>query len=62
MGVMAATSGKAANSCQAPSTSRQLAISAMEQPAVKSGRMTICSAAVRMSADSAMKCTPQKTI
>jgi predicted ArsR family transcriptional regulator len=37
-------------------------MSAIEQPAARSGRITVCSSEVRMSADSAMKCTPQKTI
>ena len=38
------------------------AMSAIEQPAARSGRITCWSAAVRMSALSAMKCTPQKTM
>ena len=38
------------------------AMSAIEQPAARSGRITCWSGAVRMSADSAMKCTPQKTM
>ena len=37
------------------------AMSAIEQPAPRSGRMTRTSGRVRMSALSAMKCTPQKT-
>ena len=37
-------------------------MSAMEQPALRSGRMTCWWSAVRMSADSAMKCTPQNTM
>ena len=37
-------------------------MSAIEQPAARSGSTTFCSGAVRMSADSAMKCTPQKTM
>ncbi len=37
-------------------------MSAMEQPAFRSGRMTAWSSLVRMSADSAMKCTPQNTM
>ena len=36
-------------------------MSAMEQPALRSGRITCCSGEVRMSADSAMKWTPQNT-
>ncbi len=37
------------------------AMSAIEQPAARSGSTTCCVGAVRMSALSAMKCTPQKT-
>ena len=37
-------------------------MSAIEQPAARSGRITCCASEVRMSADSAMKCTPQKTM
>ena len=36
-------------------------MSAIEQPALRSGRITCWCGPVRMSADSAMKCTPQKT-
>jgi hypothetical protein len=36
-------------------------MSAIEQPAPKSGKTTVTSPGVRMSALSAMKCTPQKT-
>ncbi len=36
-------------------------MSAIEQPALRSGRITCWWAPVRMSADSAMKWTPQKT-
>ena len=36
-------------------------MSAIEQPAARSGRITAWSGPVRMSADSAMKCTPQNT-
>jgi len=43
-------------------TSSASAISAIPQPAERSGRITARSAGVRMSADSAMKCTPQKTM
>jgi len=35
---------------------------AIEQPAARSGRITFWAGPVRMSALSAMKCTPQKTI
>ena len=41
---------------------RAAAMSAIEQPAARSGRTTCWSGAVRMSADSAMKCTPQNTM
>ena len=37
-------------------------MSAMEQPAARSGRMAVCVGADMMSATSAMKCTPQKTM
>ena len=47
---------------QASSTCRSRAMSAIEQPAARSGRITFCSGEVRMSADSAMKCTPQNTM
>ena len=36
-------------------------MSAIEQPAPRSGRITRTFSSVRMSALSAMKCTPQKT-
>ena len=36
-------------------------MSAIEHPAARSGRTTVWLSAVRMSADSAMKWTPQKT-
>ena len=38
------------------------AMSAIEQPAARSGSTTCWVSAVRMSALSAMKCTPQKTM
>jgi len=38
------------------------AMSAIEQPAARLGRMTAWSLPERMSAVSAMKCTPQNTI
>ena len=38
------------------------AISAIEQPADRSGNIATCSGEVRISATSAMKCTPQKTM
>src|SRR5687768_17658076 len=46
----------------ASSTWASLAMSAIEQPAARSGRITCWWSAVRMSADSAMKWTPQKTM
>ena len=45
----------------ASSTCDSAAMSAIEQPAARSGRITCCAGEVRMSADSAMKCTPQNT-
>ena len=45
----------------ASSTESMSAMSAIEQPALRSGRMTCWWGPVRMSADSAMKWTPQKT-
>ena len=50
------------STAQHSSTWSKLAMSAIEQPAARSGRITACSGPVRMSADSAMKCTPQKTM
>ena len=49
-----------ASTSQASSTWSIAAMSAMEQPAARSGRITCWWSEVRMSADSAMKCTPQK--
>ncbi len=46
---------------QASSTCASAAMSAIEQPAARSGSTTCWCAPVRMSADSAMKWTPQKT-
>ena len=37
-------------------------MSAIEQPALRSGRTTDWWSAVKTSADSAMKCTPQNTM
>ena len=51
-----------ASRAQASSTSPAAAMSAMGQPAARSGRMTLWCGARRMSAASAMKCTPQKTM
>ncbi len=44
----------------ASSTWSIAAMSAIEQPAARSGSTTCCASDVRMSALSAMKCTPQK--
>jgi hypothetical protein len=46
----------------ASSTDSMSAMSAIEHPALRSGRITCWWSPVRMSADSAMKCTPQKTM
>ena len=51
-----------ARASHASSTESRSAMSAIEQPALRSGRITFWSGPVRMSADSAMKCTPQKTM
>ena len=59
---MRSMSVTAASSSQATSTESMSAMSAMEQPALRSGRMTAWWSPVRMSADSAMKWTPQKTM
>ena len=37
-------------------------MSAIEQPAAMSGRITVWSSRPRIEADSAMKCTPQNTM
>ena len=51
-----------ARSSQASSTWSMSAMSAMEQPALRSGSRTCWWSPVRTSADSAMKWTPQKTM
>ena len=51
-----------ASASQASSTSSRSAMSAIEQPALRSGRITFWWSPVSMSADSAMKCTPQNTM
>ena len=51
-----------ARSSQASSTASMSAMSAIEQPAFRSGRRTCWWSAVSTSADSAMKWTPQKTM
>ncbi|MFT7646549.1 MAG: hypothetical protein ACI8Y4_001284 [Candidatus Poriferisodalaceae bacterium] len=55
-------SSTSVSSAQASSTCSMLAMSAIEQPALRSGRITVCAGEVSTSADSAMKCTPQKTV
>ncbi len=47
---------------QASSTSSRSAMSAIEHPALRSGRITVWWSPVSTSADSAMKCTPQNTM
>ncbi len=47
---------------QHSSTWSKVAMSAIEHPAARSGSTTFWELDVRMSADSAMKCTPQKTM
>ena len=62
IGTMRSTSVTAPSASHASSTSSMSAMSAIEQPALRSGRTTAWWSAVRMSADSAMKCTPQNTM
>ena len=51
------------SSCSQHSRTESMsAMSAIEQPAARFGRMTLCPGCARMSAVSAMKCTPQNTI
>ena len=52
----------AVTSSHARSTWSISAMSAMVQPAFRSGRKTVWCSSERMSADSAMKWTPQKTM
>ena len=52
----------ACSSSQQAYTSSGSAMSAIEQPADMFGRITFCSGDERMSADSAMKWTPQNTM
>ena len=61
-GIVRSATPAAVSCSQQSSTCAIAAMSAIEQPAARSGRMTVCSSLVRMSADSAMKCTPQKTM
>ena len=62
MGMTRLMSVTRAISSQASSTWSMSAMSAMEQPALRSGRITCWWGAVSTSADSAMKWTPQKTM
>ena len=62
MGTIRLTSVTRASSSQASSTWSMSAMSAMEQPALRSGRSTCWWSPVSTSADSAMKWTPQKTM
>ena len=57
-GSMSVTSAMAS---QASSTDSRSAMSAIEQPALRSGRITCWWSPVSTSADSAMKWTPQNT-
>ena len=61
-GTIASAMPASVSTSHASSTWSSRAMSAIEQPAARSGRITFWSSAVRMSADSAMKCTPQKTM
>ncbi len=62
IGTIRSTSVTPASDSQHSSTWSRSAMSAIEQPAFRSGRTTRWCSPVRMSADSAMKCTPQKTM
>ena len=61
-GTVSAAMPRSVSVSQAASTCDSTAMSAIEQPAARSGRITFCASEVRMSALSAMKCTPQKTM
>jgi hypothetical protein len=61
-GTMSSTMPRSVNCSQAVSTWPSTAMSAIEQPAARSGSTTRWSGPVRMSALSAMKCTPQNTM
>ena len=49
------------SSCHERSTFERFAMSAIEQPADRSGSMAVCSGLDRISATSAIKWTPQNT-
>src|SRR5665647_2602867 len=59
-GMVSSATPASARTSQASSTWWIAAMSAIEQPAARSGRITACLSEVRMSALSAMKWTPQK--
>ena len=61
-GTTASATPAASIASQQSSTWVSRAMSAIEQPAARSGRITCWFGPVRMSADSAMKCTPQNTM
>ncbi len=61
-GTVAPATPASVSTSQHSATCSAVAMSAIEQPAARSGRTTFWSSEVRMSADSAMKCTPQKTM
>ena len=61
-GTMRSMSVTRPSASQASSTESMSAMSAIEQPAFRSGRRTCWCGPVRMSADSAMKWTPQNTM
>ena len=60
-GTVTSATPASTSSSQHSSTWSIAAMSAIEQPAARSGSTTVWVSPVRMSADSAMKCTPQKT-
>ncbi len=62
MGTVRSATPACSSAAQASSTWLIAAMSAIEQPAARSGSTTCWASEVRMSADSAMKCTPQKTM
>ncbi len=59
-GTVRSATPASASTSQASSTCAMSAMSAIEQPAWRSGSTTAWPSWVRTSADSAMKCTPQK--
>ncbi len=61
-GTVSPATPRSVSTSQAASTCASTAMSAIEQPAARSGSTTFCASEVRMSALSAMKCTPQKTM